>query len=838
MKKQLMNILLILCMALTMYVLLPATAHADEPNEKLYQVGTNPVYRSTPNGDIIGKFPDGTILEVTEIKGDWAKVKYEGKEYYMWAARLTKVGAATTENAPQSSGGGDQKIEMAKIPAGSFTMGKRVVTISKPFYMGIYPVTQEQYKLIMGNNPSLFQGTGTVTVVDDNGTPHKYKLTPASGENPAKRPVERVNWYNAIVFCNKLSIKEGLSPAYRISGTTDPDKWGRIPTRAIGRSETWDSVEIVQGSTGYRLPTEAQWEYACRAGTTTTYNTGDTISDSTGWYSDNSDIQTHEVGKKTPNAWGLYDMHGNVLEWCWNWYCAYPMLYAQTDPTGSAGPWNNKGTTGHIRSYRGGSFIQPSEQCTSAWENGMLVEYDTEAYIGFRIMRPDPASLPDTGKPVIDGMVWIPGGTFTIGSPASEAGRKSNENQQQKTVDGFYMGMYEVTQEQYGSVMQRWPSYYKRPERIVEGESYDHRPVEQVSWYNALVFCNKLSMQEGLSPAYRISGSIDPAKWGVVPTTRSDKWDAVEIVPDSNGYRLPTEVQWEYACRAGSTTTYNTGKNTLTTDKSKGILAIATDTTAWYSDTSGYRDGSQKTHEVGMLAPNAWGLYDMHGNVSEWGWDATSSGSRLSRGGNFLSKAEGIRSAFRGSADPSKGSRQIGIRLVRPYSDTMLTDTKKAKEEPTSTSKTPWKGPLEDGWYILKLHEQNVVFNSSGVLTVNNASVSTAFYVENKGNNKITIKTADGKYVGISDSIKNGTQVKKVSSPYLWYITFESGGIRPAKNTKYVAIIAEGYKYSTTGGSYADGSRIALTQKNIPNKDNPELSNARFKFYSTPSPKR
>ncbi len=836
MKKRFLGVLLTFFMALTMLFLLPMTAQAAETKQNLYQVGSNPVYRSSPNGEVLGKFPADTILEVTEIKGDWAKVKYEGKEYYMWAARLKKVGSDATEKAPQSSTGSDVKMEMAKIPAGSFTMGKRVVTISKPFYMGIYEVTQEQYKSIMGKNPSLFQGTGAITIVDDNGKPITLKLTPAQGESSAKRPVERVNWYNAIVFCNKLSIKEGLNPAYRIGGTTNPDKWGSIPTRAKGNSDVWDSVEIVQGSDGYRLPTEAQWEYACRAGTTTAYNTGDTISDSTGWYSDNSDAQVHQVGKKAPNAWGLYDMHGNVSEWCWNWYCAYPMLYAQTDPAGSAGPWNNKGTTAHIRSHRGGSFLQISEQCTSAWDNGMWVEVDTEPYIGFRVMRPDPETLPNTGKPIVDGMVWIPGGTFTIGSPASEAGRKTSENQVSRTVDGFYMGMYEVTQAQYGSVMQQWPSYYKRPERIVEGEDYDHRPVEQVSWYKALVFCNKLSMKEGLSPAYRISGSTDPAKWGAVPTARNAKWDAVEIVPNSNGYRLPTEEQWEYACRAGTTTAYNTGKNLLVTDVSKGVLAIATDATAWYVDTSVYRDGSQKTHEVGMLAPNAWGLYDMHGNVTEWVWDATSSGSRHCRGGNFLSKAESIRSASRSSADPAKGSRSIGIRLVRPYSDTMLTDTQKAKAEPTSTSKTPWKGPLEDGWYILKIHEQNVAFNSSGVLTVD--STSTSFYVENKGNNKITIKTVDGKYLGISDSIKNGTQVKKVSSPYLWYITFETGGIRTATDTKYVAIIAEGYKYSPQGGSYTKGSRIALTKWSLPNKDNPELNNARFKFYSTPAPKR
>ena len=241
---------------------------------------------------------------------------------------------------------------MVTIPAGTFQMGslagepgrqadetRHGVTLTRGFRIGKYPITQRQWYTVIGTNPSHFQGASN---------------PPDGTEIQENRPVEAISWYDSLVFCNKLSMLEGLSPAYSISGSTNPANWGDVPTAS---DSIWNAVAIVAGSNGYRLPTEAQWEYACRAGTTTAYYYSDTPNGDYMWYDVNSNVQTHEVGLKLPNAWGLHDMHGNVYEWCWDLYEDYSGG-SETDPNGAL--------SGLYRIFRGGSYGTPVDDCRSA----------------------------------------------------------------------------------------------------------------------------------------------------------------------------------------------------------------------------------------------------------------------------------------------------------------------------------------------------------------------------------------------------------------------------------------------------------------------------------------
>jgi formylglycine-generating enzyme required for sulfatase activity len=215
----------------------------------------------------------------------------------------------------------DKKLEMLWVKPGAFMMGDtgepHQVTLTKGFYLGKYEVTQAQWERVMVNNPSYFKG--------------------------ADRPVGKVSWNDAVEFCKKLTEME--------------KKAGRVP----------------QGMC-YQLPTEAQWEYACRAGTTTVYSWGDTITKTNANYRKNV-VETTPVGKYSANPWGFHDMHGNVSEWCADWYGDYPSG-AVTDSEGPA--------SGSPRVMRGGSCYNTGSNLRSARRNGITPSFRYNG-LGFRV---------------------------------------------------------------------------------------------------------------------------------------------------------------------------------------------------------------------------------------------------------------------------------------------------------------------------------------------------------------------------------------------------------------------------------------------------------------------
>ncbi|MEI7702477.1 MAG: formylglycine-generating enzyme family protein, partial [Planctomycetia bacterium] len=611
-----------------------------------------------------------------------------GKPDFVSRYGTDNFGAWLEFNVPKNNDSAGVTQRMRWIPAGRFLMGspntelergsgetQHAVTVSRGFWLAETACTQELWSAVMGSNPSHFQ---------DRQSEH--------------HPVERVSFEDVQEFLKKLNQ---LVPQGQLS-----------------------------------LPTEAQWEYACRFGTTTPFSFGETISNAEvnfdGRYPYGASPQgeyrraTIAVKSFPPNGWGLYEMHGNVWEWCSDWYSAYSPV-PQVEPCGPA--------EGSLRVIRGGGWSSNARYVRSACRNW----YDPgfrNVNLGFRLLssaaaepneavevpvaeqgpqqtrfggaekffsgktiRVEEATTAEVGlrspgrvrirsnleevflermtKPnwavefgrdwfgiyadfaitsaadshgVCQRMRWIPPGQFQMGSPLDQAERYENEVLHPVTIStGFWMFDTPCTQALWLAVMpEANPGHFKDLQR----------PVEQVTWRDATAFAAQLTLR----------------------------------LPELT-FSLPTEAQWEYACRAGTTTALYSGSIEILGDAN----APALDQIAWYGGNCGvdfdlkngqtttwlrnkqYDFEKGGTRRVKHKRPNPYGLYDMLGNVWEWCLDrhgdyasgaqvdpiGTDTGSdRVIRGGSWGSDARDVRSACRRWSGPGLRDRDLGFRLL------------------------------------------------------------------------------------------------------------------------------------------------------------------------------
>ncbi|MGI6198000.1 MAG: formylglycine-generating enzyme family protein [Candidatus Cloacimonadaceae bacterium] len=261
----------------------------------------------------------------------------------------------------------DPPAGMVYISKGSFTMGDTTgeealltphkVTLNS-FFISKYEVTQAEYAQYM--LPGM-----------------PWTVEYGRGDN---HPAYYVSWYAALKYCNLRSIAEGLTPCYKINGSTNPEDWGEIPIdRDSPNIDAWDAATCNWKTNGYRLPSEAEWEYAARAKTNDPdllYSGSNNIN-TVAWYVDNSGGKSHPVGTKEPNAIGTYDMSGNIKEWCWDWSGGY-YSSSQTNPTGP--------DTGMWRVLRGGYWDDPANWCKVFFryaDKPVRIEHN----YGFRVCR-------------------------------------------------------------------------------------------------------------------------------------------------------------------------------------------------------------------------------------------------------------------------------------------------------------------------------------------------------------------------------------------------------------------------------------------------------------------
>ena len=507
-------------------------------------------------------------------------------------------------------------LEFLWCPPGAFLMGspmteeerilgvedRHEVELTEGFWMSKYEVTKQLWQEVMKDN--------SVGILDNE-----------------RDPKSEVSWYDCTNFIVRLNR--------RLRGAC------------------------------VRLPTEAEWEYACRAGTTTVFSFGNSLNgdqaccDGDDPYGTDARGETWKMGptkignySRYTNKWGINDMHGNLFEWCADWYALYPRT-KQTNPQGPA--------AGDRKIARGGSWRSAARQCRSAfrmcYEPGMR-----NNAVGFRIclsaspeetlqaakgkasarpvfarpvrsdeLKPGTRSRITIAADVDLELAWCPPGSFLMGSPMTEEERILDVEDQHEVVltKGFWLSKYEVTKRVWQKVMEDGSFGMLDNER---------EPKSEISWHDCMNFIDKINR--------RLKGAR---------------------------VRLPTEAEWEYACRAGTTTVFSFG-NVLNGDQA---CCNGNDPYGTLERGETWKMGPAKIGSYSKFA-NKWGFNDMHGNLFEWCADWYEAYARkkqmdptgpsvgewkVARGGCWLYAARQCRSAFRMRFDPETRNAMIGLRL-------------------------------------------------------------------------------------------------------------------------------------------------------------------------------
>lgn len=462
-----------------------------------------------------------------------------------------------------------------------------------------------------------------------------------------------VTWWDVIKWCNLRSEIEGRKPVYYTDG-------GFGTANILRTGEPFPYADW--SAEGYRLPTEAEWEYACRAGTTTAFYTGPCTNPSgvdpnlelAGWYDKNSGVKTHPVGQKIPNSWNLWDTHGNVMEWCWDFYDNYPVTW-QTDPRGPV-------SSPYGRIYRGGDWAFPAYFSRSAMRLGQFPN-NSYSNVGFRpALNAAPA-----------GFSLVPTGSFRRGDTFNDSGLALEFPVHDVRLNAFYMAQHEVTKVLWDEVRAWGASHGYTDLPAGAGKGPDH-PVQSINWYAMVKWCNARSEKDGLTPCYSASGllyrtgSINPV----------GDWTA-------NGYRLPTEAEWEKAARGGlDGVRFPLGDLINLTSANY----FGSNYSYEVAPNSGYNPiytvgGEPYTAPVGSFPVNGYGLTEMSGNVAEWCWDwysesyyssspdtdprgPASGTDRVVRGGSWASLSYYCRNSNRNILFPDYSiGTGLGFRLAR-----------------------------------------------------------------------------------------------------------------------------------------------------------------------------